>query len=571
MSHRLLGRILLSPKLARPPRPIPLNRPYHTGRSNLRSNPRRPHIPCCPPLCTNFGLPTTTAFDWKSTNGRIENVAAFHSTSRREIPPLIPLLATVFKASTSLEVARTAARIGLTFFPLLFFTKVRNVRHIKIADVMGNPLSAERKSFFMRKIRISSALLNLIFLVPFSLFALTLVGSLEQTPLTGRWRLILLSPEEEDEIAAQLAGPGWYNAVTDIIAQEGQPRFIPPSDWRYTWVNDTLRKLETTIPILIREPELCPNWVERGPDDRPMPPPATYPLTPRPRGTEYLRSFCHKIHKNAVSPTPHVVTGPPYSLLIVEKPSANAFSYGFGPDGGGGIVVHSGFLDEVFAKHPFPEAPPPEQSGWSAFFGGLFSSPARPRVPTPTPEQTSELAILLAHELAHLLLSHHLETLSSSTVIVPGTLSIVTDVLRVIIFPFTMIFGPFVNDALAQLGKVGSGEFAKLSEHCTSVPQEIEADVVSARLLAHAGFDARDALKFWETRGTAAECSNIEPTLALESERSTLVMRITGNSHPVNTVRVEKLKEELERWETERRVALSHMQAIGEPLLSSRT
>ena len=43
-----------------------------------------------------------------------------------------------------------------------------------------------------------------------------------------------------------------------------------------------------------------------------------------------------------------------------------------------------------------------------------------------------------------------------------------------------MFFGPFVNDAVAQLGKVGSLELAKISEHCAS-RQEIEADVVSAR------------------------------------------------------------------------------------------
>ncbi|KAK6971575.1 hypothetical protein R3P38DRAFT_3242175 [Favolaschia claudopus] len=38
------------------------------------------------------------------------------------------------------------------------------------------------------------------------------------------------------------------------------------------------------------------------------------------------------------------------------------------------------------------------------------------------------------------------------------------------------------NDAVAQLGKVGSGELDKVGEYCTSVKQEIEADVVSARL-----------------------------------------------------------------------------------------
>jgi len=89
--------------------------------------------------------------------------------------------------------------------------------------------------------------------------------------------------------------------------------------------------------------------------------------------------------------------------------------------------------------------------------------------------------VLLAHELSHLILAHHLETYSSGTVIVPGILSIVSDIVRVAVFPITMLFGPFVNDAVAQLGKFGSGELSKLGQYCTSMKQEIEADVVSAR------------------------------------------------------------------------------------------
>lgn len=64
---------------------------------------------------------------------------------------------------------------------------------------------------------------------------------------------------------------------------------------------------------------------------------------------------------------------------------------------------------------------------------------------------------------------------------VPGVLSILSDTIRALLFPITMIFGPFVNDAVAQMGKVGSGEISKIGDYCTSVHQEIEADVVSAR------------------------------------------------------------------------------------------
>lgn len=316
-----------------------------------------------------------------------------------------------------------------------------------------------------------------------------------------RWRLILLSPEEEEEISAQLAGPGWYQAISDILAADGtSPRILPLSDWRLTWVQDTLRRLESVIPLLQYERELDAKWLECGPNDIPLPPPADYPLNPRPRASEFVRRFAELSCGRAPPPIPHGIPGPPYSLVVVDKPDAsNAFSYGFGPDGGGGIVVFSGFLDDILSKHcenPGSPAATPERSWWTYLFGSLTPT-APPPHQIPTAEQTSELAILLAHELSHLILSHHLETLSSGSIIWPGILSITTDVIRTVLFPVTMLceslylprnslidnllVGPFVNDALAGIGKAGSGEVSKLTEYCTSQKQEIEADVVSAR------------------------------------------------------------------------------------------
>lgn len=355
----------------------------------------------------------------------------------------------------------------------------------------------------LKRIRNRTILFHILLSIPATLFWATIVASMERTPLTGRcvdrsvftllaqlarrWRLIILSPEEEDDIAAQLAGPGWYNAVGEILSQDGPIRYIPPSDWRYDWVRNTLRKLESTIPVLIQETELCPDWTSHGPHDRPLPPPAEYPLRPRPRASEYLRRMCEAMCERTVPVVPHAVPGPPYSLLVVDKPaSSNAFSYGFGPDGGGGIVVYSGFIDEILSRSPCDgeTTPEPSHSWWSYLLGDLvIPSPSTTSHPIPSEKQDTELAILLAHELSHLVLTHHLETLSSGTVIIPGTLSILADVLRVMLFPVTMLFGPFVNDALAQLGRVGSGELVKVGDYCTSVKQEIEADVVSARLV----------------------------------------------------------------------------------------
>jgi hypothetical protein len=308
--------------------------------------------------------------------------------------------------------------------------------------------------------------------------------------------MILLSPEEEDDIATQLAGSGWYRAVGEMISKHGAPKIVPPSDWRYTWVRDTLRSLEAVIPKLGDERSLAPVWLDRGDDDVPLPPPAEYPLQPRPRAAEYVRQL---MHSNWSAPS-HVITGSPYSLIIVDDPDArNAFSYGFGPGGAGGIVIFSGFLDDILSKkHAAPAEKPDSTSAsgdggaaggvgasrslWSRLFGSLSTvAPTPPAQYHPTPEQTADLAILLAHELSHLVLSHHLETLSSMTIFVPGVLSLLSDFIRALVFPVTMLLGPFVNDAVADLGKAGSGELSKLGEYCTSMKQEIEADVVSAR------------------------------------------------------------------------------------------
>jgi len=303
-------------------------------------------------------------------------------------------------------------------------------------------------------------------------------------------------------------------------------------------------------------------------------------LRPRPAAKDFLRWFCDKTAGQTQSPTAipaHTISGPPYSLLVVEDPECDtAFAYGFGPNGGGGIVVYSGFLDRVLAKYSSGPIPAPPEATisqtestplLSGFFGGLLSrqsaspAPSLPTTYTPTQAQTDELAILLSHELAHLVLSHHLETLSSATVVVPGALSMLSDLLRAILFPVTMLFGPFVNDAVANFGRVGSFEAGKLSEYCTSMKQEFEADAVSARILAHAGYDARKAVRFWETRRDAEITECTPPRTGSTSEASLLAKRMSSSTHhPRDGERVARLQAELDKWERIRKKYVKHFE-----------
>lgn len=470
---------------------------------------------------------------------------AFHSTRCAGLP--LPIIA-FLKVSTALESARTTGRILMTFLPFIFIKNARSSRKMKSADASTPEEKKVEMSNQIRRLRF--ALYGLP-LVSISLLCATIIASLERTPLTGRWRVIVISPEEEEEISKQLAGEGWRNAVTEILARDGPPRIIPESDWRYQWVNKTLKRLEASIPALANVSN------EFQPDKFPLPPPTEHPLRPRRRASEYLHVFCDLIsdETKSSSAVARAISGSPYSLLVVDKPGApNAFSYGFGPDGAGGIVVYSGFLDDVLSRDRSTMQPiSPVKDTWlNRLFGALFSQPHPGPHSIPTPEQTSELAILLAHELSHLVLSHHLESLSSTTIIIPGAISILTDIVRVIFFPVTMLFGPFVNDALAQLGRVSSSELERIGKACNTMTQEIEADIVSTRILAHAGFDARDAVKFWEDRSTASsECQNTTITHFFQSHSS------ADTGHPVNEVRLARLRDELAGWSKTRQSSKS--------------
>ena len=123
----------------------------------------------------------------------------------------------------------------------------------------------------------------------------------------------------------------------------------------------------------------------------------------------------------------------------------------------------------------------------------------------------------------------------------------------------------------------------RLQEYCTSVSQEFEADVVSARILAHAGYDARKAIDFWENRRSSkySECTpkkssemewDFESSLLVTAPASEnedagiaskmagvgvrLAKRIVGATHPAHEARLLRLKSELRRWETERKRVL---------------
>ena len=131
--------------------------------------------------------------------------AAFHSTPRRQGLPLIPLFASILKvsfnmsldkycflmwchkASTAFEVARTASRIALTFLPAILIGRNRSRRIVQHAHIPGIPISEEKRARHLKKLKVTTRLLQILTVIPLVLFWATIIASLERTPLTGRY------------------------------------------------------------------------------------------------------------------------------------------------------------------------------------------------------------------------------------------------------------------------------------------------------------------------------------------------------------------------------------------------
>lgn len=289
---------------------------------------------------------------------------------------------------------------------------------------------------FKDNLRLWRWVVGLLLGLPVLLLSSVYLFGLERTPLTGRWRIILLTPEEEDAISTSLSGANWYRSVVNLLttAERPAPPVLSYEDWRWRWVQGILRRLETAA---LEDSRSVPTDPPRYVTGTSMPvPPVQHPLKPRPRMSWMLHSMLPGADDKIG--WEHLEIGPPYSLMLMEKDERNAFSYGFGGKGASGIVVFTGLLEGILREYQVSIVRPETPSKLAGLFSGIFGPSTPLRQPTqPTEEQTLHLACVLAHEMGHLLLAHHVETLSQQQVLWPSALGLAMDLTRAFIWPFT--------------------------------------------------------------------------------------------------------------------------------------
>lgn len=149
-----------------------------------------------------------------------------------------------------LSFIQMVARVVLTVFPAAFLKrKVGACFYLTLAPLVNTSLSQVIKGFLQHlppdqhptlapihnhlssKMPLINRQISGLLFLPVFLVGVVLLASLERTPLTGRWRTILLSPEEEEKLASDLIGDGWYNSVATILTNnhpEGIPRSLAP-------------------------------------------------------------------------------------------------------------------------------------------------------------------------------------------------------------------------------------------------------------------------------------------------------------------------------------------------------
>lgn len=269
----------------------------------------------------------------------------------------------MLKSSAALSTLTFISRIALTLLPLSARAKLI---HVISTQYLLDPQNA--KPWVKRIVEASGRtvsptsaaghfnarfILPLLLFLPFAFLGAVVVASFERTPVTGRLRIIMLSPTEEADLVASILASGtlpsfpdapiqrdWVTILRNVLELSDEGRssttgrrvllggeVLDERDWRVRWTEAVLRALEAGVPVLGQEEG-------DGVAGVLQPPPTKFPLRARPTemsakdlGWEGATLLGKHLEGHAQG---KLVAE--YDLLVLERDEANAFSFGFGPD-----------------------------------------------------------------------------------------------------------------------------------------------------------------------------------------------------------------------------------------------
>ncbi|OAQ25854.1 hypothetical protein K457DRAFT_128702 [Linnemannia elongata AG-77] len=371
-----------------------------------------------------------------------QHVSRFHTSRTNQVPlPILPAAIFTLKTPVTALVLRMISRVSLTLLPL----------------------SAKQSP---------KVILTLV-LIPPVCFGLVIFAGLEAAPNTGRWRFLFTNEEEELEML-QDEIPQFLNSIA-TIQDEGDPRvqlakhilqnllsssIEQDGSTLRTGIVEKLEKrhaeAQERLKVLQQQQQQQQQVALPGDSPESTIPPITNTIVSTqspfiPTTGTILPPTPQVLHSEEEDPELKEMTFDerPFQIFVAEDDAINAFS--LGPPRL--IFINSGLMDWL--------------------------------------ENDEDLiAAVVAHELAHVIQRHTMETHGRETVML-----FLADLVRSALWTVSIPLGPWFNSWVDETTNNLLHFTASGPLHQTI---EVEADTVSLTLMALAGYDPMHAVRLWE-------------------------------------------------------------------------
>ncbi|KAI7903120.1 peptidase family M48-domain-containing protein [Cokeromyces recurvatus] len=352
--------------------------------------------------------------------------------------------------------------------------------------------------------------------IPLFGFALLLLIGLDQAPNTSRLRLIYLTEEEENEIVT---------AEIDELLKAHLGLIVPKDNEIVMWLQTIVDNLTIHATDDIRDP------IRQYTKDKIAPQNEQTKVLPLPADIDDL-IVSNDMQQEATEVRPTIPKRNFEVNVIWDSSTLNAICVG------SNIVVYNLLLD---------------------YFD----------------YDTTKIAVILSHEIAHLLQRHFVEQHGFASLML-----MLGDISRGVFWMVTESMGPYVNQ---KINESISNFIIRQTQTTYNRKLEKEADIVGLKLLAKAGYDPRAAIDVWQRMAELEEEKSDEEKdsignliakelsdkksktpllLAVEDEENkeasmkleysikkyldTLVDSWFGTTHPPSMERVEYMREHME-------------------------